>query len=120
MMLGVLPPEAFDAANRPSCASGPGDAILAYTDGANEARDGERRQMIGIEGVRDLLAKAARDDADPLTWPESMIRRVGNYRNAPPEDDTLIAVIYRPPAPAEAVEVTPEGTPDLALGAVGR
>ena len=49
-----------------------------------------------------------------------MIRRVGNYRNAPPEDDTLIAVIYRPPAPAEAVEVTPEGTPDLALGAVGR
>ena len=59
MMLGVLPPEAFDAAQTELCV-GPGDAILAYTDGANEARDGERRQMIGIDGVRDLLAKAAR------------------------------------------------------------
>ena len=103
MMLGVLPPEAFEADQTELCVR-PGDAIVAYTDGANEARDGERRQMIGINGVRDLLAEAAGDNDDPLTWPESMIRRVGAYRNAPPEDDTLIAVIYRPPAPAEAAE----------------
>ena len=113
MMLGVLPPDAFEADTLELCLS-PGDAVLVYTDGATEARDPLRRQMLGIAGVRDLLEKAVAEGADPLGWPAAMIRRVGAYRNAPPEDDTLIAVIYRPPVPAAAQAAVAAEEPDAA------
>ena len=97
-MLGVLPPEAFDAAEK-TLELGPGDALVAYTDGAAEAADEEGR-MLGIAGVRRLVEEAAdeesaEDDA-PSRWPDRLIRRVAAHRNAPPDDDTLIATIYRP------------------------
>jgi sigma-B regulation protein RsbU (phosphoserine phosphatase) len=98
-MLGVLPPEAF-ASDEQIFFMHPGDAVVAYTDGALEARNLDD-EMIGIEGVRELVSSIGQTSADPSRWPEQLIRRVAAWRNAPPADDTLIACIYRPPVPAE-------------------
>lgn len=103
-MLGVLPPEAYDS-EETGFHLHPGDAIVAYTDGAIEARNVDD-EMIGIDGVRDLIGAIARETADPVHWPEQLIRRVAAWRNAPPADDTLIAVIYRPPMPESAIDAT--------------
>ncbi len=98
-MLGVLPPEAYDS-DEQVVAMQPGDAIVAYTDGAIEARNLED-EMIGIEGVRDLVRLIGGESLDPSHWPEHLIRRVAAWRNAPPADDTLIACVYRPLASVE-------------------
>ena len=98
-MLGVLPPEQYYPEEHVFRLR-PGEAIVAYTDGALEARNLED-DMIGIEGVRDLVRQIAQTTADPFHWPEQIIRRVAAWRSSPPADDTLIACIYRPPLPAE-------------------
>ncbi len=93
MMLGVLPPESFDAPV--SCYSfEDGDALVLYTDGAAEARniDGD---MLRVDGVCDIAAQAVRDEAQVDRWPAAMLDRVALHRNGPPEDDTLVAVLYR-------------------------
>lgn len=120
-MLGVLPPEQYHPEEKVFRLR-PGEAIVAYTDGALEARNLED-DMIGIEGVRDLVSEIARTSADPFHWPEQIIRRVAAWRSAPPLDDTLIACVYRPPIPANAVQRAPqreqEPLPEAALAAVG-
>lgn len=109
-MLGVLPPEAYDAEEE-SLELQPGEAIVAYTDGAAEATNDDGR-MIGIDGVRRLVERVAREpigreglsgptrEVDGFHWPDRLIRRVAAHRGGPPDDDTLIAVVYRPPASA--------------------
>jgi sigma-B regulation protein RsbU (phosphoserine phosphatase) len=104
-MLGVLPPEAYDSDEKVFLMH-PGDAVIAYTDGAIEARNLED-EMIGIEGVRDLVNVIGGESMDPSHWPEHLIRRVAAWRNAPPADDTLIACVYRPPVPAELAGESP-------------
>lgn len=108
-MLGVLPPEAYDI-EQEELELFPGDGMVIYTDGAIEAMNDEG-EMIGIEGVRELIERAASGPAatdngagiggtggriDVFDWPDWLIRRVAAHRNGPPADDTLIAVIYRP------------------------
>ena len=73
---------------------GPGDVLLAYTDGATEARN-PAGQMITIAGLRDLVTQL--NGTSPADWPDDLIDRIIAYRHAPPEDDTLLAAIYRPP-----------------------
>jgi sigma-B regulation protein RsbU (phosphoserine phosphatase) len=107
-MLGVLPPETYDS-DEQIVLMQPGDAVVAYTDGAIEARNLED-EMIGIEGVCDLVSNIGNETVDPSRWPELLIRRVAAWRNAPPADDTLIACVYRPPVPAEMA-----GTADAEL-----
>ena len=101
-MLGVLPPEEYISDERIFTLE-PSDAIVAYTDGAIEARNLED-EMIGIDGVRDLVQSIGGESLDPSHWPEHLIRRVAAWRNGPPADDTLIACVYRPAVPAELSE----------------
>lgn len=72
---------------------GPGDSLIAYTDGATEART-ETGQMLRIEGMRKLLASPGR--VEPGHWPEKLLDAVARHRDGlPPEDDTLVVELYR-------------------------
>ncbi len=110
-VLGAVPTEAFDAGQR-SVRFGPGDSVIAYTDGAIEARDQQGR-MLRIEGMLRLIAH-------PETWRgsqpcEAILRHVDQHRYGPIADDTLIVEVSRPlqsdaPAPAQAKSSAAVGT----------
>jgi serine phosphatase RsbU (regulator of sigma subunit) len=72
---------------------GPGDCLIAYTDGAIEAR-GHDGRMLGIKGLQRLFA-SERVDAS-IGWPETVLRAVERYRDGPPADDTLVIEVVRP------------------------
>lgn len=110
-VLGAVPTEAFDAGEQ--CVRfGPGDSVIAYTDGAIEARDQQGR-MLRIEGMLRLVAH-------PETWKESqpceaILRRVDQHRYGPVADDTLIVEVSRPvrtdaPSTAQAKSSAAVGT----------
>lgn len=85
LVLGAAPAESFetDSHQRPF---GPGDSLIAYTDGAIEApaRDGS---MLRIEGMRRLIAGAAPRQG---AWPQHILDAVKRHRHGPAADDTLI------------------------------
>jgi hypothetical protein len=90
-VLGACPDEAFDAGAR-RMDFGPGDTLLAYTDGAIEARDGSGK-MFRIEGIRRMVASA--DARRATDWPRVFKNEVVRFRGGPPEDDTLLLVVHR-------------------------
>jgi serine phosphatase RsbU (regulator of sigma subunit) len=69
-----------------------GDALLAYTDGATEARD-PAGQMLTIHGLTHLLNQI---QTPPATWPTTLLSQVVAHRRAPADDDTLLVTLYRP------------------------
>ncbi|MEX0877184.1 MAG: PP2C family protein-serine/threonine phosphatase [Phycisphaerales bacterium] len=77
----------------------PGDSIIAYTDGAIEARSLEGK-MLQIDGLRRLLAAPAMpgiSHGGQGQWAEKILTEVAAFRGGlPPEDDTLVIEIYRP------------------------
>lgn len=107
-VLGVCSHEDFEAELR-TLRFGPGDAIIAYTDGASEARD-ERGRMLGSTGMRSILTGtpvhvsqiAGRSFGNkPLgdlcgTWCRTVLSAVESYRHGPPDDDTLVVEVTRP------------------------
>lgn len=70
-----------------------GDTLVAYTDGAIEARD-SLGKFVGVVGIQKLLAKA-RPDLDG-GWPATILKTVEQHRQGPPADDTLVVEIIRP------------------------
>jgi serine phosphatase RsbU (regulator of sigma subunit) len=72
---------------------GAGDALVAYTDGATEARDAAGRYL-GIEGIQRVLA--ASPPPGGTGWPERVARAVDAHRHGPIADDTLVIEIRRP------------------------
>ncbi len=91
-VLGACPDDGFDP-GQTTVEFGPGDSVIAYTDGATEART-ETGQMLRIEGMRRLLAQPGR--IEPGQWPDKLLRAVTDHRDGlPPEDDTLVVEIYR-------------------------
>ena len=90
-MLGVLAAGDFEPRERPLCIGG-GDVLLLYTDGAAEARD-DAGTVVGTHGLRDWFADA--EPADPRACPEHLLRRIARHRGRAPDDDTLIAAVYR-------------------------
>jgi len=72
---------------------GPGDTLIAYTDGALEAR-GKDGRMIGLAGIRRMIAGAPRNPSEG--WPASVLRSVEKHRFGPPCDDTLVIEVMRP------------------------
>lgn len=86
VVLGALPDAEFDAAPR-SVRFGPGDSVIAYTDGATECRN-EGGRMFGVEGVRRVVA--SRYQEREVSWPARLGEAVGRHRHGPPADDTLI------------------------------
>jgi len=71
---------------------GPGDSIVAYTDGAIEVR-GQNGEMLGIEGLRDVY-RSGWADADGR-WPKAMVHLVDRYRVGEADDDTLVVELFR-------------------------
>jgi serine phosphatase RsbU (regulator of sigma subunit) len=69
----------------------PGDAILAFTDGATEARD-LAGEMLTIEGLKNRLGQF---QSSPDRWPQALLQQIVTHRRAPADDDTLLVSIYR-------------------------
>jgi serine phosphatase RsbU (regulator of sigma subunit) len=70
-----------------------GDRVLAYTDGAIEARKADGI-MLRIDGLRAMIASGRPEPGD---WPGQLLGAVTGYRGgAPTEDDTLFVEVFRP------------------------
>jgi serine phosphatase RsbU (regulator of sigma subunit) len=92
LMLGVSPSQEFDPAQA-TLRFQEGDSVIAYTDGALEARNAEGR-MIGLRGMQRMVA--GMHQVRPGGWPQEVIRAVESYRKGPPNDDTLVIEVFRP------------------------
>jgi serine phosphatase RsbU (regulator of sigma subunit) len=90
-VLGAAAAEDFDPApeRRPF---GPGDALVAYTDGAIEARDDSGRTL-GVRGVQRVLAGRTEPTAG---WVARVFDAVANHRVGPAQDDTIVVEVSRP------------------------
>lgn len=111
MMLGVVPDSEFDPAPRP-CRFGPGDALVAYTDGAMETRDPSGRQL-GIVGLQRAIASGG--GVGPGQWPGLLLTAVERHRQAGPiSDDTLIVEVSRLVAPMPAAPMARRTAPATA------
>ena len=66
----------------------PGDVVVAYTDGAYEARDRGGRRL-GLTRLRHLL----RGPAPAAGWPEAFCETVESHRGGRAEDDVLVAAM---------------------------
>ncbi len=69
----------------------PGDSVIAYTDGAIEARNPEGR-MLGVLGLQKALASCLCGRAELAA---QLLMVVEQHRSGPPEDDTLVVEISR-------------------------
>ncbi|MCL4221735.1 MAG: SpoIIE family protein phosphatase [Phycisphaerales bacterium] len=90
-VLGAARDDEFDPApRRVRCM--PGDTMIAYTDGAIEARAPNGR-MLRIEGFRSMIARAG---GSPGERAGVLLAGVAEHRgHTPTEDDTLIVEIHR-------------------------
>lgn len=99
-MLGACPAKDFDPLQT-DVEFGPGDTLIAYTDGAIEAR-GQDGKMLNIEGLRRIVASMSPLGSDGEyqmqgQWSEKILREVSAHLNGvPADDDTLAFEIYRP------------------------
>ena len=91
-VLGACPDEEFDPEPQ-TLTFGPGDALIAYTDGATESSNIEGK-MLGTQGLQKLIAFGR--PAPQGGWAESVLRAVEEHRHGPPADDTLVIEIVRP------------------------
>ncbi len=90
-VLGAQEPDEYRA-RAVTMAFGPGDSVIAFTDGVTEARGPDGR-MFGMEGVR-AVVEAGRGDPN-RRWPELVARAVEKHRPGNPTDDTLIVELFR-------------------------
>lgn len=91
-VLGVVHDDVFTPGQR-SIPFGPGDAMVAYTDGATEAIDSTGR-MLCIEGIRRIVASDHPGIENSLS--HVLLEAVTTHRYGPIQDDTLIVEIRRP------------------------
>lgn len=95
-VLGACADNEFDPGER-TVEFHEGDSLIAYTDGAIEAKSPEGK-MLRMDGLRALLA------SEPTpgfpgglgSWSDRILTEVTNFRGGlPPEDDTLAIEVYR-------------------------
>jgi sigma-B regulation protein RsbU (phosphoserine phosphatase) len=79
---------------------GPGDALIAYTDGAIECRD-HMGKPFGITGVRRILGMAR--PSRPGGWADAVTQAVDAHRHGQVLDDTLVIEVYRRLATGDTV-----------------
>lgn len=98
-VLGACADRDFDA-NERSIDFGPGDSLIAYTDGATEARS-PGGDMLRITGLRSAVAGLGGQIGQGV-WAERLLDVVARHRGgAPPDDDTLVIEVWRPIAPRQ-------------------
>jgi serine phosphatase RsbU (regulator of sigma subunit) len=74
---------------------GPGDAVIAYTDGAIEARNPSGR-MLGVIGLQRILASTSASQGLGMGgWAQTIVTAVETHRQGPAKDDTLVVEIVR-------------------------
>ncbi|MGD9571398.1 MAG: SpoIIE family protein phosphatase [Thermoleophilia bacterium] len=88
---GVFPEQRFHEGEEPF---GPGDTLVAYTDGLIEARRKDRE--FGESGLRDALMRAPRRDPDGLARAAHAAARA--WSGGRLTDDVAVAVVRRTPA----------------------
>jgi len=99
-MIGVLDAEFYDAEAR-ELNFQPGDRLLAYTDGAMEARDAKGDDF-SVKRIRDLVATTTLSERPgtgrlaPLA--HALVTAVDAHRHGAAQDDTLIVELVRAPA----------------------
>lgn len=88
-VLGVFKDSEFDPAShkRPL---GPGDVLIAYTDGAMETKNALGR-MLGVDGIRKALLSTPMGKS----YAEHLMAAVDGWRHGPVADDTLIVEVFR-------------------------
>jgi serine phosphatase RsbU (regulator of sigma subunit) len=121
IVLGACPDRDFDPEPQQR-QFGPGDTLIAYTDGAIEARNDAGRQL-GVSGLLRVLACGKPDPAGVSVgvggWITTILRAVEGHRMGPPRDDTIVVEITRPlpaaPPPTRIAELRePEPVPEAA------
>lgn len=119
-ILGAVGDQVFESAER-ALPFRSGDALIAYTDGATEAKDTNGR-MLGLTGVQRLVAGGS---ASLGSWSTLISSAVDSYRDGPPDDDTLVIEVFRPfgvdpgkrePAPKEVVPTRGTARPEQPTG----
>lgn len=102
-MIGVLDAEYYDAEAR-ELNFQPGDRLLAYTDGAMEARDAKGDDFTANR-IRDLVSGTPLSERPgtgrlaPLA--HALVTAVDAHRHGAAQDDTLIVELVRAPAGTE-------------------
>lgn len=94
IVLGATKGEHFESVEE-SLPFGPGDTVLAYTDGVTEAKN-EQGRMLRIEGLEKFLAAHRNRTGIEEDTPRLLLNYVNDFRVGPPQDDSLIVEIYRP------------------------
>lgn len=94
IVLGATRGEHFEAVEE-SMPFGRGDTVLAYTDGAIEAKN-EQGRMLRIEGVEKFLAGHCRTGGQDEDVSRLLLEYVNGFRAGPAQDDSLIVEIRRP------------------------
>jgi serine phosphatase RsbU (regulator of sigma subunit) len=101
LVLGACADSDFDPAPE-TRQFGPGDTLIAYTDGAIEARN-EAGRCLGIKAIQRILASGKPDPAGVAIgvggWITTILSAVENHRLGPPADDTIVVEITRPIPP---------------------
>lgn len=87
ILLGADAPANFDPAQE-SLTLSPGDVVIAYTDGAFEAR-AKTGAMFGMDGVRRITGF----DPPPRSWPKFIAGAVANHHGGNVQDDVLIVAM---------------------------
>ncbi len=87
LMLGAVDDDQFEAAEQ-RLDLAPGDVIVAYTDGAIEARDRVGHQF-GLDRLKDLLHSRPA----PGNWPQYIASSVDRHKVGRAEDDVLVAAL---------------------------
>ncbi|HET7309997.1 MAG TPA: SpoIIE family protein phosphatase [Mycobacteriales bacterium] len=90
-LLGVLPDDALGL-EESTLTLEPGDALVLYTDGITERRDG--RRMFGQTGLRQVLSSTAGQPADAIA--ERAEEAARSFVDSELRDDLAIVVVRRP------------------------
>ncbi len=91
-VLGACPDTEFDPSPR-TLPFRPGDSVIAYTDGALEAKDKDGR-MLGTKGMQRIVGSPSHCPTG--SWPGIILGIVEQHRFGPPADDTLVIEVFRP------------------------
>lgn len=78
-------------------AMNPGDVLLLYTDGMNEAR-GLSGRLLGLDGLRKIINEVGATHPRQGEWPDKIFSRMEAFRAGAPADDTILVEVSRPSA----------------------